>query len=235
MTKNNAVPFSLIVPAAGIGQRAGGDVPKQYQLLAGKTVLEQTLEVFLALPGLQQMVVALHPEDKYFSGLSIAQQEKVSVVEGGAERANSVYNGLCSLQNKLDNNHWVLVHDAARPCVLPEDIESMLLTLGEDETGGIMAMPASDTIKSVSSDGRIKSTQDRNTIWQAQTPQMFRFGVLFSALKNALENDLPVTDESSAVEALGYQPKVFQGKRSNIKITLPEDMGIAEQILENRV
>lgn len=232
MNSTDTPAFTLIMPAAGIGQRAGGSVAKQYQMLGHTCVLEQTLNIFLALPGLQKAIVALHADDDQFADLDVSQHPKVTTVVGGEERADSVLNALLDLKKDgLDQNSWVLVHDAARPCVQRVDIESMLQQLSHHEVGGIMAVPCSDTLKKVSPIGDIINTVERSQLWQAQTPQMFRFGILLSALQKALDNHSGVTDESSAVELCGYQPVIFQGKRSNIKITQPEDIVAAEQFL----
>ena len=239
-------PFWLIVPAAGLGKRLGGEKPKQYQELYGKTVIECAIEPFLSLPTLKGIVVALNPEDKYWKTLPLASHPLIKAIEGGAERSASVLNALQTFATKKDtqveNDDWVLVHDAARPCIFQEDVIEMMSTLGDSTVGGIMAIPVSDTIKRVSAiweeqgagDVTIESTKDRRFLWQAQTPQMFRFAMLLSAMENAIEEKQAITDESSAIEFLGYKPAVFQGKRSNMKITLPEDLGMAQQILSHK-
>ncbi len=225
------IPFWLVIPAAGIGQRTGNDLPKQYQMLAGKTVLEHTLNAFLPLTGLQGIIIALHPDDQHFAGLAL-NDKRIDTVTGGKERADSVLNALHSLTDRITPDSWVLVHDAARPCVKTGEVASMLQALDGEEVGGIMAVPASDTIKRVAENGEILGTEVRDSLWHAQTPQMFRHGLLRESLQRALDENVAVTDEASALESQGYQPKVFQGKRSNIKITLPEDFAIATEILD---
>jgi 2-C-methyl-D-erythritol 4-phosphate cytidylyltransferase/2-C-methyl-D-erythritol 2,4-cyclodiphosphate synthase len=228
----NATPFWLVIPAAGSSQRMGGELPKQYQLLAGIPVLQRTLDVFLAIPQLRGVMVAIHPEDKHFVALPASRDERVQVVSGGAERADSVRLALEALSKQANPDDWVLVHDAARPCVQASDVVAMLQTLSASAVGGIMAVPVSDTIKQVTQT-TITATADRTLLWQAQTPQMFRVGALLFALQVAQRNKLAITDEASAMEAAGHKPEVFAGKRSNIKITLPEDWAIAEALLRN--
>jgi len=225
----NPVPFWLVIPAAGSGQRIGGDVPKQYQSLAGVPLLQRTLDVFLPIPGLQGVIVALHPQDQHFSSLPAARNPLLKTVVGGAERADSVLNALVFLSKTARSEDWILVHDAARPLVQAADVMAMLQALSGTE-GGIMAVPVSDTIKQVS-ERTITATRDRSSLWQAQTPQMFRLGALLFALQQAQQQDRVVTDEASALEAVGVMPQVFAGKRSNLKITVPEDWQLAEALL----
>jgi len=226
----NKIPFWLIIPAAGVGVRVGGDLPKQYCVIHGKTILEHTIESFLNIAQLKGIIVALHAEDQFFSTLSIAKHPLVKTVTGGKERADSVFNALHPLVDK--NDDWVLVHDAARPCVQAQDVVAMLNSLGTSDIGGIMAVPVGDTIKSVNSENEIVRTEDRRALWQAQTPQMFRLPLLRTALLSAREKNALITDEASAIELLGYKPQVFAGKRSNIKITLPEDLVMAASLLK---
>jgi len=229
-TVENTIPFWLVIPAAGSSQRMGGELPKQYQDLAGIPVLQRTLDIFLMIPQLRGVIVAIHPQDKHFSTLPAVQDPRVVSVMGGAERSDSVRLALEALSKKARPDEWVLVHDAARPCVQPQDIIAMLQILSTSVAGGIMAVPVSDTVKHVS-DKTIVTTTDRNLLWQAQTPQMFRVGDLLSALQMAQQKHLTITDEASAMEAAGHKPVVFPGKRSNIKITVPEDWWLAEALL----
>lgn len=228
---DNHTPFWLLIPAAGIGARVGADFPKQYCVLKGKTILEHSVDVFLGIPGLKGVVIALHSDDRHFAQLPLAKHHLVKTVVGGKERADSVFNAVNYLMDKDKDDTWVLVHDAARPCTQAADVVAMINTLSTT-AGGIMAVPVGDTIKSVNSDGQIVKTEDRRVLWQAQTPQMFRLGMLRAALQSALKSSAVVTDEASAMEMMGHMPRVFQGKRSNIKITLPEDLVIAESLLK---
>lgn len=234
-TLENKTPFWLVIPAAGIGTRVGGDLPKQYCVINGKTVLEHTLDVFLGIPQLQGVVLALHSDDQYFVRSPLAKHALIKTVVGGKERADSVLKALNFLAAKDNENVWVLVHDAARPCVQAADIVAMIENLAASTVGGIMAVPVGDTIKSVNTNGDIVKTEDRRLLWQAQTPQMFHLGMLRKALQIASEKNVTVTDEASAIELLGYTPRVFQGKRSNIKITLPEDLKIAASLMRQLI
>lgn len=230
----NTIPFWLVIPAAGSSQRMASDLPKQYQALAGTPVLQRTLHVFLSISNLRGVIVAIHPHDQHFATLAAARDERVRAVSGGAERADSVRLALEELSTKAKPDDWVLVHDAARPLVDAVEVAAMLKSLSTSPVGGIMAVPISDTVKQVS-DNTIAKTADRSHLWQAQTPQMFRFGVLLSALQAAQDKHLVITDEASAMEAAGHQPRVFAGKRSNIKITVPEDWFLAEALLAKSV
>ena len=230
---NNTIPFWLVIPAAGTSKRMGSEVPKQYQLLAGVPMLQRTLDIFLPIANLRGVLVAIHCDDQHFAKLPAANHALVKTVVGGAERSDSVRLALEALATHADQNDWVLVHDAARPLVQAEDVVAMLQALAIT-AGGIMAIPVSDTVKQVSAN-TITATRDRSQLWQAQTPQMFRLGALLAALQTAQKNNLPITDEASALEAIGVQPQVFAGKRSNIKITVPEDWQLAEALLRSRV
>jgi 2-C-methyl-D-erythritol 4-phosphate cytidylyltransferase len=220
----------FVVPAAGIGQRMAADRPKQYLPLAGTTVLECTLETLLRVKGVEGVVVAIHPDDTYWPQSVLAHHDKITTVVGGAQRCDSVLAALNSLEGQLSDNDWVLVHDAARPCVQVDNLYQMIDALLGDEVGGILGVPCSDTVKRV--DGNmIKETLDRREIWQAQTPQMFRYHILRLSLMHCLNEGLAITDEASAVEKIGYSVKMIQGRSDNIKITHPDDLRMAELIL----
>lgn len=227
---SNSIPFWLVIPAAGSSRRMGESVPKQYQRLAGVPVLQRTLDIFLSIPALKGVVVALPAEDQVFATLPAAVHPLVMTVAGGAARSDSVRNALDALSGKAGNEDWVLVHDAARPLIETADVVAMLQAFSTSAVGGIMAIPVSDTIKQVDN-YHILATADRTRLWQAQTPQMFRVGTLLTALQVAHGKDQAITDEASAMEAAGHTPGVFAGKRSNIKITVPEDWLLAESLL----
>ncbi len=220
-----------VVPAAGRGRRMGSEIPKQYLTLAGKPVLQHTLERLLAVPALEVIVVALAADDRRWHELPLARHPRIRVTEGGAERADSVLAGLASLAGEAADSDWVMVHDAARPCLRPADAEKLLHTLAEDEVGGILALPSVDTLKEVA-DGVVRQTVERHRIWRALTPQLFHYRLLRRSLEQALAQGMPVTDESSAVELAGFQPKIVEGSPDNIKITRPEDLPLARFILE---
>lgn len=221
----------IIVPAAGVGRRFGGEIPKQYQQLLGKSVIEHTLERLLQLKDFQ-VVVAVSSEDTLWQQLPVFQNSRIQTTLGGDERADSVRLALESLQGKAHQDDWVLVHDVARPCVRVQDIQNLITTLVSHKVGGILATPVSDTVKRVLHESSIDSTEDRSQLWAAQTPQMFRYGVLLESLQLAIQQQNQPTDESAAIEQLGYTPCVVEGSRDNIKITRLEDMAIAEAIMK---
>ncbi len=230
---NSVEKFWGIVPAAGVGKRMQADRPKQYLPLVGKTVIEHTLSRLLDTKIFAAIVVAISPEDPYWPDLEISQNEKILTAEGGRERADSVLSGLNFLEGRAADNDWVMVHDAARPCITTEDVCLLLNSAQNHKVGGILALPSHDTLKNVESD-EITATIDRNAIWRALTPQMFRYSALKHALLDAAEKKAVVTDESSAMEFQGLKPKIVEGRPDNIKITRPEDLALATFYLEQQ-
>lgn len=227
--------YWCVVPAAGIGRRMGSELPKQYLSILNRTICEHTLERLLSLSFWQQVVVCLAPEDTVFAQLPIAQQANVVTVIGGNERSDSVLNALHFLLERADESDWVLVHDVARPCVRVEDIERLITQLANsNECGGILATPVRDTMKRADPEGRIQSTVDRNGLWHALTPQMFRFGLLFDALQAARAAQVSITDEASALEWHGLQPRLIEGNPDNIKVTHPHDLALVALTLERQ-
>ena len=226
--------YWVVVPAAGIGTRMGAGRPKQYLTLGDKTILEQTLTRLLQLPGLAGIYVALNEHDDYWEQLAVSRDKRISPVTGGSERADSVLAALDALAGQAQENDWVLVHDAARPCITAGTIKQLCNQLAQHPVGGILAVPVSDTLKQVDDARRINHTLDRRFLWQAQTPQMFRLGLLRSCLSRALAEGKQVTDESSAVELYGYQPQIVEGRADNLKITRPEDLPLAQMILQQQ-
>ena len=220
----------IVVPAAGVGKRFGSAVPKQYLTLAGKLVIEHTLERLLALEP-QACLVAISCEDRRWSTLGVSGLPGIRTVTGGAERADSVRLALAALQSQAGDDDWVLVHDVARPCVRVADIETLQARLAGSSVGGILAAPVSDTLKIGDVESGIESTADRSRFWAAMTPQMFRYGLLRRALEYCRDTQVNPTDEAMAVELLGYRPALVEGRRDNIKITRPEDMAMAATIL----
>lgn len=217
--------FWVVIPAAGVGTRMQADRPKQYLSLAGRCIIEHTLDCFLDHPGLKGLVVSLAAGDPYWPTLSCASDARVQRAEGGAERADSVLNGLHSLASQgAAEDDWVLVHDAARPNLSRTDLDLLLGELAADPVGGLLAVPSRDTLKRVRPDGRVLETLDRSHIWQAFTPQMFRLGTLRSALLEARQSAAVVTDEASAIELIGLAPRLIEGRADNLKITRPEDL-----------
>jgi 2-C-methyl-D-erythritol 4-phosphate cytidylyltransferase len=230
---SQASRFFAVVPAAGAGRRMGADIPKQYLQIHDKPVLQHTLERLLSVEELQTVVVALGKEDGWWPELPFVEHPRVLATEGGKERADSVLNALEALAEQARFEDWVLVHDAARACVTASDIRRLMDTLIDDPVGGILALPSSDTLKGV--DGqRIVDTVDRRHVWRALTPQMFRYGELRDALAQAARDGLTVTDEASALELRGLQPRIVEGRADNIKITRPEDLPLAAFYLEQQ-
>ena len=218
------------------------DVPKQYLTVGGKTILEHTLERLVAAQPFKQLLLCVSAQDeqvvpllqgnKVLASLLTTKVAKgdIKTVLGGETRAHSVSNGLAALADRAKANDWVLVHDAARPCIDPRDIRQLCNLVNQDEVGGILAIRAQDTLKYVEGD-TIQRTLNREPIWQAQTPQLFRYGVLVNALAQAQKNKLLVTDEASAIEHLGALPKVVEARYPNIKITTKADLALATVLL----
>jgi len=208
------------------------DRPKQYLELAGRTVIEHTLSRLLQANVFSAVAVAISVEDPYWPELDIAKHELVITAPGGKERADSVLSGLNAIREKANDDDWVLVHDAARPCLTATDIHLLIDTLVNDDVGGILALSSHDTLKNVQGYD-ILGTLDRRVIWRALTPQMFRYGLLKTALEEA-EGNPAVTDEASALELKGLKPKIVEGRPDNIKITRPEDLGLARFFMEQQ-
>ncbi len=230
ITHNKA--FWAVIPAAGVGKRMGAHIPKQYLPLAGKTVLEQTLDVFVLHPDISGIILAVTENDPYWQEISSRYQElakPVLQVAGGRERCFSVLNALTELQIHIDSDNWVLVHDAARPCLLKSDIDSLIKQLAHTEQGGLLGLPMADTVKRCNADNEVLQTVDRSELWRALTPQMFPLGLLKIALEQAIQNNALVTDEASAIELQGLKPLMVEGQPGNIKITHPADLQLAEQ------
>lgn len=222
------VRYFVVIPCAGSGMRFQSELPKQYHELKGKTVLDWTLQAFSQVSAIDQMLLVADKDDKLIDNYATGYKNLVINKVGGNTRAQSVLNGINSLD--LDTEDWVLVHDAARCCIAPTDIDNLIRQLKDSPTGGILAHKAVDTIKRVKSDLRVIDTLNREYIYLAQTPQMFRAGLLKQALLNA---DLSlVTDEASAVELLGKEVQIIECGKHNIKITYPEDILLAEFMLD---
>jgi len=223
---NASLPaFWAVIPAAGVGARMAADRPKQYLTLGGRTILEHSLDCFLGHPCLKGVVVSLAVDDPYWPDLPSAGNPLIQRVAGGRERADSVLNALLHLHAQgAGDDDWVLVHDAARPNLARADLDRLLGELADDPVGGLLAVPARDTLKRAGADGRVQQTVDRSTIWQAFTPQMFRLGALHRALADSLVAGVAITDEASAIEWAGQAPKLVEGRADNLKVTRPEDL-----------
>jgi 2-C-methyl-D-erythritol 4-phosphate cytidylyltransferase len=217
-----------LIPAAGSGSRMGGDVPKQYAPLAGRAMLEHAIDALLADSRVQRVLVVVARNDVRHRRLACGARVEF-VAAGGASRAESVRNGLARLAMSASADDWVLVHDAARPCLARDELGALIDALADDPVGGLLAVPIADTIKR-GDGGRVAQTIERAGLWRALTPQMFRLGVLDDAFERA--GDLSaITDESSAVERIGHAPRLVPGRASNIKVTRPDDVALAEAIL----
>jgi 2-C-methyl-D-erythritol 4-phosphate cytidylyltransferase len=222
-----------IVPAAGQGSRFGTALPKQYTPLLGRPVLSWTLAALLAESRIDGIVVPLSLGDTHWRDLPEFSNPRVRRCTGGVRREHSVANGLDALDRDARDSDWVLVHDAARPCLRRHDLELLFDTLDADVVGGLLAVPVSDTLKRDDGNQRVGETVVRDRLWRALTPQMFRYGLLRRALGLCMERDRPVTDEASAIESLGLQPRLVRGRADNIKVTNPEDAALAEAILRS--
>ncbi|MDO8958658.1 MAG: 2-C-methyl-D-erythritol 4-phosphate cytidylyltransferase [Rhodocyclaceae bacterium] len=228
--------YFALVPAAGMGARMGGDCPKQYQPLLGQPLIRHALQVLTAVPAILRVFVVLAPDDTRWDSFDWSDlAPRLTVLRcGGATRAASVANGLKAMADVALADDWVLVHDAARACLTPAHVEKLLAEVGDDPVGGLLAVPLADTLKRVQVPGlqgpRVAATVPREGLWQAQTPQMFRYGLIVEALEYAPA----VTDEASAIEALGLHPRLVAADVTNLKVTYPLDLQLAEWILQNR-
>ncbi len=225
-----------IIPAAGAGSRMHSERPKQYLEIDGEYVLSHTLRRLLTYPRIDGVMVVISPEDEYWHTWQPDFPKLLGITAGGAERAHSVLNGLHALRSheRPRDGDWVLVHDAARPCLRHQDIDRLLREVTDPQAGGILASPVSDTIKQADPQRRIAATVPREHLWRAQTPQMFGLKALAEALENALMRGLAVTDEASAIEYTGGRPQLVPGHSDNIKITVPGDLDLAAFILRRQ-
>ena len=224
--------YFALVPAAGSGARFGAETPKQFLPLAGRPLIHHALAALCRYPRIEQVWVVLSPGDEWWASedWSALGPKLHAVYCGGDTRAASVANGLAELSGTLAADDWVLVHDAARPCLSGAMLDALFEDLGEDPVGGLLAVPVADTLKRADASQRVAATASREGLWQAQTPQMFRFGLLRQALSGALS----VTDEASAIEAAGYAPRLVRSDMTNLKVTFPADLTLAELILQGR-
>jgi 2-C-methyl-D-erythritol 4-phosphate cytidylyltransferase len=224
--------YWVLIPAGGVGQRFGSSVPKQYLSLRGKTVIEHTLHKFLYDSTIQKVVLIVGSDDYFWQQLGLeVYRDKLIIVKGGERRIDSVMAGLQAITHFAHPQDFILVHDAVRPCLSSADIEKLIVEVGSHPVGGILGSRVRDTLKHGNDNNEITRTFSRDNIWQALTPQMFRYKILCQALQQALADDNPVTDEASAIELLGFIPMIVEGRRDNIKITYPEDLVLAEKYL----
>ncbi|HXN15680.1 MAG TPA: 2-C-methyl-D-erythritol 4-phosphate cytidylyltransferase [Usitatibacter sp.] len=221
-----------LVPAAGQGTRIGDAVPKQYIPIAEKPLMFHSIDALAAVARIERIFVVLSPLDRHWAqhDWSAFPDKIEAIFGGGAHRAESVLNTLKLLEGRVAKDDWILVHDAARPCIMTELVEQFLDEIGEDPIGGLLAMPLADSLKNADENQRVAATVSRLNLWRAQTPQMFRYGLLL----RGLELSPNATDESQAIESLGHAPRLVQGENSNLKVTFAEDLELAELILTHK-
>jgi len=226
--------FFALIPAAGFGSRMGNELPKQYLSLNNKPMIYHAINTLCQTRLITEVFVVLAPSDNEWLKHEWSEfSEKLIVLNcGGVTRAESVLNGLTAAKEKrlVGANDWILVHDAARPCLTSIQLEKLINELADDKVGGLLAVPVADTLKRSDTEGRIAHTESRENLWQAQTPQMFRYDLLTKALRNATN----VTDDASAIEALGLHPKLVLSDAYNFKVTYPQDLALAELIIQKR-
>ena len=230
----NKDKYFLVVPASGIGQRMNSTIPKQYIILEnGLTILDQCLNTILSNELISGFIVALDKKDSHFKSSDFAKDPKlISITTGGKERFHSVLNALNALDQTAKPNDWVLVHDAVRPCIRKEDINKLIEEVADDKVGGILANRIVDTVKQKNNGGLV-STIDRQKLYIAQTPQMFRYAILKDSIEKAIKSNMHITDESEALESLNYSIRIVEGSSSNIKITTQEDIHLANYFLKH--
>ena len=229
--KKNSTNYFAIVPAAGVGNRMQIDLPKQYISINGKKILEFTLSTLLQYQKFKKCVVVINKKDKYWTTLQFNSPHLITVF-GGEERCHSVFNGLLALKSFAKKNDWVLVHDAARPLLHPNDIDKLIMHLDNHSVGGLLGHTIKNTVKYL--DNQRLKTLERKKLWAAVTPQMFRYHWLFNALDSAIKKNQSITDEASAIELLGQQPKMVEGRTDNIKVTDKEDLNLLTYYLSIR-
>ena len=224
--------FFAIVPAAGSGSRMASERPKQYHELLGRPLIWHALQTFCDSPQIEKVFVVLSVGDVEWNRYEwqALGPKLVPLFCGGPSRADSVLNGLRTISDQVSQSDWLLVHDAARPCLASWQLQKLIHELQHHEVGGLLAVPVADTLKRDNGHGHVEATVSRDRLWQAQTPQMFRYIML----RRALERARSVTDEASAIEAAGLHPRLVQGDTTNLKVTYPLDLHLAEWILRNR-
>ncbi len=225
--------FHIIIPAAGAGNRMASAIPKQYLPLNGKPIVSHSIQTFFACPRIASINLALSNEDFFWRSLTLDSNSRLVLhYTGGDTRAQTVLNTLEAMRPNVAETDWILVHDAARPGLTAELLNRLLATLEHDEVGGLLALPLADTLKQSNTDQRVQKTIPREHLWQAQTPQMFRFHLLHKALASFEGSP---TDEAQAIEALGLQPKLVVGSLRNMKVTYPQDLQLIEILMQKEM
>lgn len=229
----NMARFHIIIPAAGAGNRMATAIPKQYLPLCGKPIVSHSIQTFFSCPRIATINLALSAEDFFWRSLTLDSNSRLNLhYTGGDTRAQTVLNTLEAMRPNVAQDDWILVHDAARPGLTTSLLDQLLDTLEHDEVGGLLALPLADTLKQSNAGQRVEKTIPREGLWQAQTPQMFRFNLLHQAL---VSFDGVPTDEAQAVEALGLQPKLVVGSLRNMKVTYPQDMALMEVLMQKEL
>ena len=229
--------FWAVIPAAGVGKRMQANCPKQYLKLHNKTVIEHTLDRLLSMEVISGAVISISEGDEYWAELNYTSDKPVIIAMGGEERSDSVLNALLKLNQMVEQstdkaqNTWALVHDAARPCVRVADVQKLIDVASVDDEGGLLALAVRDTMKRSNQQQQVENTVDREGLWHALTPQMFRLDLLIEALEHARNKQLSITDDASAMELAGYKPKLIEAHEDNIKITRAFDLQLAELFL----
>ncbi len=236
ITKQHRQQFVVIVPAAGVGKRMLASCPKQYLTINNTSILAHTVSRLLSHPKISKIVLVLSEYDQYFAESELANHTNILRVSGGKERVDSVLNGLVTVDEKY--NPWVLVHDAARPCVTHQDIDKLISQCLINDCGGLLASPVRDTMKRggslMNGINRVQNTVERTQLWHALTPQMYKTSELLSAIMHAQKCNLVITDESSAIEQAGLRSVLIHGSSDNIKVTHPDDLSLAEFYLNKQ-
>jgi 2-C-methyl-D-erythritol 4-phosphate cytidylyltransferase len=224
------LPVWVILPAAGVGRRMQGDIPKQYLRFQGKTIIEHCLDRLLSHSEIAGVIIVLQEQDEHWQQLGYQAEKPVFTTQGGAQRQHSVYSGLTTLQYRCGNDVIALVHDAVRPLVTHRDLDAVIDAARGNPAGAILATPVADTLKLQNDRMEIVATHPRAGLWRALTPQVFHLQPLLNALKKVIDDRQPVTDDAQAVELLGYTPALVAGSVQNLKITSPGDLALAEKI-----
>ncbi|MCZ6883293.1 MAG: 2-C-methyl-D-erythritol 4-phosphate cytidylyltransferase [Gammaproteobacteria bacterium] len=227
-------PVWAIVPASGVGHRMQGQKPKQYLPLDGKTIIEHTLDRLLSFDGIDGVVLVLRPDDRDWQTINYQSEKPLITTSGGELRQHSVFNGLLKLLEQKFDDPYAMVHDAVRPLVCHADLRKLIEAAIDHSAGALLALPITDTLKHQDQDSNIDRTVSRAGLWRAFTPQLFKAKLLHRALEQVIKNDCEVTDDASAIESLGLRPRLVECNAENIKITWPEDLSLATQILRRQ-
>jgi len=232
LTSVDSIQHWAVIPASGVGQRMQADRPKQYLPLSDKTILQHTLERLLSHPEIDGAVLVLGEEDPLWERLQFSTDKPLLICHGGAQRQHSVYNGLLALHEHTKADPMVLIHDAVRPFVSHDDLSRLIELAGCQPDGALLAAPVADTLKLADDQAQVVQTQDRHNLWRALTPQAFRLSTILAALKSAIDQDLAITDDASAMELAGYHPRLVSSSSINFKITTADDLLLARYIVQ---